>query len=53
MMKKKLEYLDERIEGQNDSTDCGNSWSARYGFENNILKRLEIMGQLGYPEKEI
>ena len=53
MLEKKLEYLDERIERQTSSTDCGNTWSARYGYENNILKRLEIMDQLGYPEEEI
>ena len=41
------------IEGQTDSMDCGNTWSARYGYENNILKRLEIMRWLGYLEKEI
>lgn len=50
MLEKKMAYLDEMIERQ---TDCGNMWSARYGYENNILKRLEIMDQLGYPEKEI
>lgn len=53
MLEKKMAYLDEMIERQTDSTDCGNMWSARYGYENNILKRLEIMDQLGYPEKEI
>ena len=53
MLEKKLEYLDERIERQTSSTDCGNTWSARYGYENNILKRLEIMDQLGYSEEEI
>ena len=52
MLEKKLEYLDERIERQTSSTDCGNTWSARYGYENNILKRLEIMDQLGYSEEE-
>lgn len=53
MLEKKLEYLDEMIERQSDSTDCGATWSARYGFENNILKRLEIMNQLDYPEEGI
>lgn len=53
MLEKKMAYLDERIERQTSSTDCGKTWSARNGFENNILKRLEIMKQLGYPEKEI
>ena len=53
MLEKKMAYLDERIERQTSSTDCGNTWSARYGFENNIIKRLEIMKQLDYPEEEI
>ena len=53
MLEKKMAYLDEMIERQTDSTDCGNMWSARYGYENNIQKRLEIMDQLGYPEEEI
>ena len=53
MLEKKLKYLDEMIERQTSSTECGKTWSVRYGFENNILKRLEIMNQLGYPEKEI
>ena len=53
MLEKKLKYLDEMIERQTSSTECGKTWSVRYGFENNILKRLEIMNQLGYPEQEI
>ena len=53
MLEKKLEYLDEMIERQTASADCGSTWSARYGFENNIIKRLEIMKQLDYPEEEI
>ena len=53
MLEKKLEYLDKMIERQTVSTDCGSTWSARYGYENNIIKRLEIMKQLGYPEEEI
>ena len=53
MLEKKLKYLDEMIERQTSSTEFGKTWSVRYGFENNILKRLEIMNQLGYPEKEI
>ena len=53
MLEKKLKYLDEMIERQTSSTECGKTWSVRYGFENNILKRLEIMNQLGDPEKEI
>ena len=48
-----MAHLDEMIERQTDSTDCGKTWSSHYGYENNILKRLEIMKQLGYPEKEI
>ena len=53
ILEKKLKYLDEMIERQTSSAECGKTWSVRYGFENNILKRLEIMNQLGYPEQEI
>ena len=53
MLEKKLKYLDEMIERRTDTTDCGNTWSVRYGYESNILRRLEIMKQLGYPEEEI
>ena len=53
ILEKKMAHLDEMIERQTDSTDCGKTWSSHYGYENNILKRLEIMKQLGYPEKEI
>lgn len=53
MLEKKLKYLDEMIERRTDTTDCGNTWSIRYGYESNILRRLEIMKQLGYPEEEI
>lgn len=49
----KLKSLDEIIEKQEASTDCGSLWSAHYGFENNILKRLEIMRELNYSEEEI
>lgn len=53
MLEKMLKDLDERIERQASSTDCGSTWSARYGYENNIIKRLELMERLDFPEKEI
>jgi len=53
LLLKKLEFLDERIAATGEKTDCGESWSARYGHENNILKRLEIMRRLELPENEI
>ena len=53
MSEKKMKYLDERIEAQASSTDCGSTWSARYGYENNIIKRLELMEQLNFPKEEI
>lgn len=53
MLEKKLRSLDEIIEKQETSTDSGSTWSARYGYQNNILKRLEIMEKLNYSEEEI
>lgn len=53
LLKKKLAMLDELIERAGDNGDCGSHWSLHYGYENNILKRLEIMKELGYPEEEI
>ena len=29
-----LKDLDKKIEMQTSSTDCGSTWSARYGYEN-------------------
>src|SRR5699024_11044001 len=48
-----IKDLDERIEMQTSSTDCGSTWSARYGYENNIIKRLELMERLGFSAEEI
>lgn len=53
MLEKKLKFLDEKIERQEYSTDCGRTWSARYGYENNIIKRLEIMERLNFSMEEI
>lgn len=53
MLEKMLKDLDERIEMQTSSTDCGSTWSARYGYENNIIKRLELMERLGFSAEEI
>lgn len=53
MLEKMLKDLDERIEMQASSTDCGSTWSARHGYENNIIKRLELMERLDFPEEEI
>lgn len=53
MLEKMLKDLDERIEMQALSTDCGSTWSVRYGYENNIIKRLELMERLDFPEEEI
>ncbi len=53
MLEKMLKDLDERIEMQTSSTDCGSTWSARYGYENNIIKRLERMERLGFSAEEI
>lgn len=53
MLLEKLRMLDELIERAGDKTDCGNLYSSYYGFENIILKRLQIMRELGYSENEI
>ena len=53
MLEKMLKDLDERIEMQTSSTDCGSTWSARYGYENNIIKRLEFIERLDLPAEEI
>jgi hypothetical protein len=53
LLEQKLQMLDESITRVGDKTDCGSWWSAHYGYENNILKRLEIMRKLDYSEEEI
>lgn len=53
LLEKKLKSLDEIIEKQESSTDSGSTWSAHYGYQNNILKRLEIMEKLNYSDDEI
>ena len=53
MLEKMLKDLYERIEMQALSTDCGSTWSVRHGYENNIIKRLELMERLDFPEEEI
>ena len=53
MLEKKLKYLDERIEIQASSADCGSTWSNQYGYEDNIIKRLELMERLDFSREEI
>lgn len=53
ILEKKLKYLDEKIEAQGSSTDCGSTWSARHGYENNIIQRLELMERLNFSQEEI
>lgn len=53
MLKKKLEELDKIIEQQKASAESKERWGSYYGLENHILKRLEIMEELGCSEKEI
>lgn len=53
LLERKLQMLDEQIARVGERTDCGRWWSAHYGYENNILKRLELMRELDYPEEEI
>lgn len=53
LLLKKLEMIDSDIARMKDSTDCGDTWSAHYGYQNNILKRLDLMKELEYSEEEI
>lgn len=53
ILEKKLKDLDEKIEAQGSSTDCGSTWSARYGYENNIIQRLGLMERLNFSQEEI
>lgn len=53
LLEQKLEMLDEIIARAGDKTDSGSWYSAHYGYENNILKRLQIMKELGASEQEI
>ncbi|MBE7726293.1 MAG: hypothetical protein E7244_18355 [Enterocloster citroniae] len=53
LLQKKMEELDQQIEKRGESTDCGKCYSSYRGFENNILKRLQIMKVLGASEEEI
>ncbi|MCI5773380.1 MAG: SWIM zinc finger family protein [Erysipelotrichaceae bacterium] len=53
MLKKKLKFLDELIEKQKSYMDDSSSWNVCYEYQDNILKRLEIMEKLSYPKEEI
>lgn len=53
MLLDKMQMLDELIESAGDKTDCGNWYSSYYGFENIIIKRLQIMKELNYSANEI
>lgn len=53
MLLEKMQMLDELIERARDKTDCGSCYSAYYGFENTIIKRLQIMKKLNYSADEI
>ncbi len=53
MLREKLKLLDELIEKVGQDTDCGEYYSVHYGYVNNIVKRIQIMKELGYSEREI
>lgn len=53
LLLKKLEMIDSDIARMRKSTDCGETWSMHYGYQNNILKRLDLMKELEYSEEEI
>lgn len=53
LLEQKLKMLDASIARAEGKTDCGKDYSAHYGYEDNILKRLQIMKELGSSEQEI
>ena len=53
LSEQKLKMLDENIARAEGKTDCGKGYSAHYGYEDNILKRIQIMKELGASEQEI
>ena len=53
MLREEMQMLDEWIGRAGDKTDCGRWYSAHYGYENVILKRLRIMKALQYSDDEI
>ena len=53
LLQKKLDLIDADITRMKNQTDCGSTWSVHYGYQNNILKRLELMKDLEYSEEEI
>ena len=46
LLLKKLEMIDSEIVRMKHFTDCGETWSVHYGYQNNILKRLDLMKEL-------
>lgn len=53
MLEKKLNYLDEKLAEQEADIDHDHGWSFRYSYENNIIKRLDLMKQLDFSQDEI
>lgn len=53
LLQRTMEALDQEIEKNREGMDCGKYYSVQYGFEYNILKRLQIMKELGASEEEI
>ncbi|MCD8170322.1 MAG: SWIM zinc finger family protein [Clostridiales bacterium] len=52
LLQRTMETLDQEIEKNREGMDCGKYYSVQYGFEYNILKRLQIMKELGASEEE-
>ena len=53
LLEQKLKMLDESIARAEGKTDCGKDYSAHYGYADNVLKRIQIMKELGASEPEI
>ena len=53
LLRQKLAYLDEAIQKAETDTDSGDYYSVHYGYVRTILRRIQVMEQLGYTEQEI
>lgn len=53
LLKQKLQLIDAEIAKAGDDTNCGDWYSVHYGFENNIVKRIQIMRELKCSEEEV
>lgn len=53
LLRQKLAMLDEQIKQAKNESGGSNTWGIRHGCGSDVLKRLEIMEKLSFPEEEI